>query len=223
MVESDSVLHGTERQPWEGAVPRPRGYERAKVLDAAKNAFWADGFEGTSMLELERRTGLNRSSLYLAFGAKRNLFDAALDEYEESFIDPLIGSMEGPSAGLAEIAGFFSRLRAYFLEDPSVSQWGCLMVNTIAELSRRDQDASDRATGYRDRLRRAFTHALEGASPNGDGAHAEIPRRAGLLVATTFGVWLSARIDPLDAADQCDAIVAEVLSWASPSSRSEPR
>jgi AcrR family transcriptional regulator len=196
-------------------VPRPREYERANVVEAAKNSFWARGYEGASIVDLEESTGLNRSSLYLAFGAKRGLFDAALDDYEGSFIASRVGAMEGASPGLAEIVGFFSGIRAYLLEDPELSQRGCLMVNTIAELAGRDPDATHRGIVFRDQLRRAFTHALEGASADRDGAQATIRQRAWMLTAATFGVWLTARIDPLDAADLCDAITAEISSWGS--------
>jgi AcrR family transcriptional regulator len=196
-------------------VPRPREYERANVIEAAKNSFWALGYEGASIADLESSTGLNRSSLYLAFGAKRGLFDAALDDYEETFIGLRVAAMEGASPGLPEIVGFFSGIKAYLLEDPELSRRGCLMVNTIAELAGREQDATDRGIAFRDRLRRAFTHALEGASADGDGAQDAIRRRASMLTAATLGVWLSARIDPVDAVDLCDAITAEVDSWGS--------
>ena len=42
---------------------------------------------------------------------------------------------------------------------------------------------------------------------------AAIGRRSPLLAAATLGVWLSARIDPVDAAGLCDEIAAEVESW----------
>ena len=187
-------------------MPRPRTYERRDVVEAAKKAFWEGGYAGTAIADLERSTGLNRSSLYLAFGSKRELFELALDRYTEDFIDPLIEGMEKASAGLDEIAEFFSRLKAEFRE---ISRRGCLMVNTIAEVG----DRSPKAVAYRDRLRRAFTHALRGASRRGETEVAAVRRRVSMLLAATLGVWLSARIDPRDAGRLCDEIVAEVESW----------
>jgi TetR/AcrR family transcriptional repressor of nem operon len=198
-------------------VARPRSFEQADVVEAAKRTFWDEGYERTTVDDLERSTGLNRSSMYLAFGAKRDLFDMALDTYMISFIGPRLAPMETPSAGLAEVAGFFSGLRAFFLEGPE-SQRGCLMVNTIGELAGHDGDATDRGVGYRDHLRHAFTHALGGPS-RGDRRNAAVERRAQILAAATFGIWLSARIDPIDAADLCEAIVSEIGSWRSPRGR----
>lgn len=198
-------------------MPRPRSFVQADVVEAAKRTFWDEGFERTTVEDLERSTGLNRSSMYLAFGAKRDLFNMALDTYMVSFIGPRLAPMEAPSAGVAEIAGFFSGLREFFLEGPE-SQRGCLLVNTIGELAGHDQNVTDRGVDYRDRLRQAFTHALGGPA-RGPRGNATIRRRAQILAAATFGVWLSARIDPMDAADLCEATASEIESWRSPRSR----
>jgi TetR/AcrR family transcriptional repressor of nem operon len=198
-------------------MARPRSFVQTDVVEAAKRTFWDEGYERTTVDDLERSTGLNRSSMYLAFGAKRDLFDMALDSYMASFIGPRLAPMETPSAGLAEIAGFFSGLREFFLEGPE-SRRGCLLVNTIGELAGHDQDVTSRAEDYRDHLRQAFTHAL-GRPARGARRSAVIDRRAQLLAAATFGTWLSARIDPTDAADLCEAIVSEIGSWRSPRSR----
>jgi hypothetical protein len=89
------------------------------------------------------------------------------------------------------------------------------MVNTIGELAGHDQEVTDRAAEYRNHLRRAFTHALEGAA-RGCGTDASVRGRAQILAAATFGVWLSARIDPIDAAALCQAIASEIGSWGGP-------
>jgi hypothetical protein len=43
---------------------RPKGYDRETILVAARDLFWEQGYERTSIADLEERTGLNRSSLY---------------------------------------------------------------------------------------------------------------------------------------------------------------
>src|SRR5437016_1101317 len=118
------------------AVARPRTYETHAVLVAAKEAFWSGGYQPTSIEDLEGVTGLGRSSLYVAFGTKQALFDAALAEYEESFLTPLLATVEATDAGLREAAGFFTALAVVF-GDPG-SRRGCLAVNSIAELAGRE-------------------------------------------------------------------------------------
>ncbi|GAA2018388.1 helix-turn-helix transcriptional regulator [Nakamurella flavida] len=57
---------------------RTRSFDEAEVLGRAAKSFLATGFEGTSLDDLVRSTGLHRGSLYQAFGSKRGLFVAAL-------------------------------------------------------------------------------------------------------------------------------------------------
>lgn len=46
-------------------------------------AFWKHGYEGTTLPELEAAMGINRPSMYAAFGNKESLFRKALDRYVE--------------------------------------------------------------------------------------------------------------------------------------------
>jgi AcrR family transcriptional regulator len=77
------VLTGmkTAREPAERG--RPRAFDRAKALRRAMEVFWAQGYEGTSLADLTKAMGINRPSLYAAFGCKEALFREAVELYEE--------------------------------------------------------------------------------------------------------------------------------------------
>src|SRR5258705_11009407 len=62
---------------------RPRAYDPDDALVQATESFWHAGFAGTSLDALSAATGMNRPSLYGAFGDKRELYLAALDRYVE--------------------------------------------------------------------------------------------------------------------------------------------
>jgi TetR/AcrR family transcriptional repressor of nem operon len=202
-------------------MPRPRGYARATVLSTAKDVFWENGYEGTVLSELEQRTGLNRSSLYLEFGSKQELFSAVLDLYYDEIVDPLLTALERDPQPAA-IDDFFAGIKGIILDEQAGRRRGCLLVNTIAELSPQDPAAARRSREFRDRLHGAFIRALERAASTGQIDVGSIRRRAGLLLASTLGIWVDARVDLADAAARCDEIAAEVRSWSSVEGREQP-
>lgn len=62
---------------------RPRAFDIDEVLDRALQVFWRKGYEGASLADLTRAMGINRPSLYAAFGDKQSLFRKVLDRYAE--------------------------------------------------------------------------------------------------------------------------------------------
>jgi AcrR family transcriptional regulator len=70
---------------------RPRAFDIDKALDRALKVFWRKGYEGASLPDLTRAMGINRPSLYAAFGNKESLFRKAIDRY-----------VEGPASHVSE-------------------------------------------------------------------------------------------------------------------------
>ena len=62
---------------------RPKNFRREEVLEKAMPVFWKHGFSDTSVQELERATGVNKSGLYSEFRDKEDLFVACLRHYLE--------------------------------------------------------------------------------------------------------------------------------------------
>ncbi|MFT8638739.1 TetR/AcrR family transcriptional regulator [Bifidobacterium sp.] len=63
---------------------RSRGFDDGKVLGCVRTVFLERGFEGASIDDLVKATGLLRGSLYGAFGSKRGMFVAALRDATSS-------------------------------------------------------------------------------------------------------------------------------------------
>ena len=70
---------------------RPREFDVEKALDRALKVFWRKGYEGATLADLTRAMGINRPSLYAAFGNKEALFRRVIDRY-----------VEGPAAFFSE-------------------------------------------------------------------------------------------------------------------------
>src|SRR5216683_112118 len=60
---------------------RTRQFDVDEARDRALEVFLARGYEGATLPELTRAMGINRPSLYAAFGDKEGLFRKALDRY----------------------------------------------------------------------------------------------------------------------------------------------
>jgi AcrR family transcriptional regulator len=141
---------------------RPREFDADEVLDRALEVFWRKGYEGASLSELTEAMGINRPSLYAAFGNKEELFRKALDRYADG---PAAYTREALNAPTAR--GVLERLlhgAAEALTHPDYPP-GCLGVHGAlscgeAAESIRDELSARRA-GYevllRQRLERART------------------------------------------------------------------
>jgi AcrR family transcriptional regulator len=104
---------------------RPRSFDKAKALDRAMHVFWKVGYEAASMSDLTRAMGINRPSLYAAFGDKEALFFKVMDRYGElSFASIGFGS-DAPTAR-AYVEGVL-RGAADWHTAPDTPP-GCLMV-----------------------------------------------------------------------------------------------
>src|SRR6201987_1400234 len=66
------------------SMGRPKSFSREEVLEKAMPVFWKHGFSDTSLQDLERATGVNKSGLYTEFRDKEDLFVACLRFYLES-------------------------------------------------------------------------------------------------------------------------------------------
>jgi AcrR family transcriptional regulator len=105
---------------------RPREFDRDEALERALEVFWRHGYEGTSLGELTAAMGVNRPSLYAAFGNKEALFRKALDRYADAHLGFIRTALEEPTARTAIEA----LLRGYAasVTDPRTPP-GCLTVN----------------------------------------------------------------------------------------------
>jgi AcrR family transcriptional regulator len=104
---------------------RPREFDCEKALDRALKVFWRKGYEGASLPELTRAMGINRPSLYAAFGNKEALFRKVIDRYVEGPAGYVRRALEEPTAravGERLLAGSVE-----LLTDPRNPR-GCLMV-----------------------------------------------------------------------------------------------
>jgi AcrR family transcriptional regulator len=107
---------------------RPKNFSREEVLKKAMPVFWKHGFADTSLQELERATGVNKSGLYTEFRNKEDLFVACLRHYIES----------QEKRGLLTKEPLGWRNVETFLKNGPINkgeQQGCFSINSMRELA----------------------------------------------------------------------------------------
>ena len=139
---------------------RPRSFDADTALDRALEVFWRHGYEGTSLTDLTAAMGINKPSLYAAFGNKERLFRKALDRYTEGPAAYVREALGEPTA--RAVVERLLRGAVDLLTDPHGPP-GCLMVQGALACGEaadpvRQELASRRAAGeaaIRQRFKRA--------------------------------------------------------------------
>ncbi|WP_448554070.1 TetR/AcrR family transcriptional regulator [Thalassotalea montiporae] len=112
---------------------RKREFDEQVALQAAMEVFWQKGYSGTSLSDLTSRMGINKPSLYSAFGNKESLFIKATQLYINSKMKPHLEILNNPSLSL------FDRLKQYLMSIINQqccvnSPKGCYLVQCQSEI-----------------------------------------------------------------------------------------
>jgi len=141
---------------------RPRGFDADRALDRALAIFWRDGYEGASLPALTKAMGINRPSLYAAFGNKEALFRKAIERYDAGPAGYTYKALKRPTA--REVVEALLDGIVALLTKPQ-NPGGCLMVQGALACGKnakrvRQSLASRRAAGVV-AIRRRFQRAID--------------------------------------------------------------
>lgn len=175
-------------------MARPREFDADSVLENATRVFWSKGFEHTSLDDLCAATGLNRSSLYGAFGAKRELYLSALARYEDGSAARIAAALHGRPIRKG-VKSFLDALIDSIVAGPG--RRGCFIGNCAAEMARLDRGAAARVRRSLARIESAFRAGLDEARARGELAEsADTGALARFLTAAIQGFRLVGKANP---------------------------
>ena len=168
---------------------RPREFDKADVLAKIMSLFWERGYEGTGLSDIMTVTGLQKGSLYKAFGSKHEMYVQALAHYEVKMVDAAANSLKSGGNPIKRISTF--------LNAPIYAAWnqndqrGCFLCNASADRAALDPEAQALVTRGYAKLESALKAAV--AEARADWPAATIDQFAQLLLSVYSGLRVMAR------------------------------
>ncbi len=104
---------------------RLKAFNREDVLDSAIQLFWKKGYADTSLSDLEKATGVNKSGLYSEFKDKDDIYLESLRRYHDN--NPLYALLKAEPLGWHNIENYFKE------KLHCKGQKGCFMAYTARE------------------------------------------------------------------------------------------
>jgi len=151
---------------------RPRSYDPDAALDQARDAFWRAGYSATSLDDLARATGLNRPSLYGAFGDKRELYLKALRRSREEMVAAMTAVLSADGPLETSLARLYDGAAAIYTRGEE-AQRGCFLIGTGVTESVEDAAVREEMAGALADIDAAFEVRLDRAI-----AESELPKDA---------------------------------------------
>ncbi|MFK7965230.1 MAG: TetR/AcrR family transcriptional regulator [Burkholderiaceae bacterium] len=157
------------------------------------HVFWAQGYEATSMQDLERATRLKPGSLYNAFGSKRKLFSQVLEFYREQVVAERVNVILNRGKPLNGIARFFN---STFEQVPPDQLLGCLLTNTATEEVAENELIQATVAGGIEQIQVALERRLREAKAAGSISQTSSPAKLALhLTACYQGLCVMGRLN----------------------------
>lgn len=143
---------------------RPRSFDPDEALDKARAVFWNLGYAATSLDDIAAATGLNRPSLYAAFGDKHALYLAALRRSAREAAGALTQALAA-KAPLRDVLATIFDVTVSIYRRGEAGQRGCFLVGTAVTQAVDDPDARAMLAGYVAETDRLFQARFEADRP----------------------------------------------------------
>lgn len=153
-------------------MSRAKEFDEAEVLDQALELFRARGFKHTSFSDLVAELGVSRQSLYDTYGDKQTLYHSALKRYLASGLDGIRRKLDDDAPIRELLSKLFEGMIAGQCANGSP---GCLMVNSMVELSPHDADIRALAQTHAREIEGLFASRLSAAQRHGEIAKSKDP------------------------------------------------
>jgi TetR/AcrR family transcriptional regulator, transcriptional repressor for nem operon len=165
---------------------RPRAFDTQQALARARDVFWSRGYGATSIQDLVDELGLQRGSIYAAFGDKRGLYLEAVALYARENrerlemmlrADPMLPALRRMLVEPSALTG---------ASEEGQGRRGCLVGNTVAELVPGDDAAQALTAAAYDGVIEVLTAALTRGQATGEITTTATPEAQAQLLLLLF-------------------------------------
>jgi TetR/AcrR family transcriptional regulator, transcriptional repressor for nem operon len=119
-------------------MPRNKEFDYDEKLKEARDLFWKKGYNATSMNDLVDTLKINRSSLYLSYGNKHDLFLKSLSNYIEEKDKQYRQAAEKSDGPLEAVRNII-----YSVFKSAIHETDCLFTNSVFELASTDKEVGE--------------------------------------------------------------------------------
>lgn len=173
---------------------RPRAYDPTTALQQALGVFWNTGYSGASLDSIATAAGMNRPSLYAAFGDKHALYIKALEQYWETAAASMHDALADLNRPLAEALMLFyeGQLSIYFSGEGQPR--GCFAIGTATTEAVEDAEIREALSGLISKLDIDLEIRLRAAVESGELQDDVDPvALAALAAAMLYSIAIRAR------------------------------
>lgn len=143
---------------------RPTIFDNEKLLMQAQQVFWTKGYTATSLNDLLDAMGIGSGSFYNSFkGGKKEVFSKAIQQRRKAF-DDFKAELNQSEEPVRLIKDFFLSIAS---DSKDNHLKGCIIANTVAEMTFVDQDLEDEAVEILKEVEQMFTDTLHKAQQAG--------------------------------------------------------
>lgn len=146
---------------------RPRAYDPEVALAKVTETFWDQGYAGASLDDLSAAAGMNRPSLYGAFGDKQALFKTALDGYMDESRGAMIQAFRAGGTTREALARVYRAALGRYLSG-DVGGRGCFLLTAGLGQAVMDQEVRQTVADGLHELDQGFIRLLERGQKYGD-------------------------------------------------------
>jgi AcrR family transcriptional regulator len=164
---------------------RPKAYDAVEALHRIRDVFWIKGYAATSLDDLAEAAGMNRPSLYAAFGDKEAMYLAALKMQGEGLVNAIAGAVALEMKLKPFLSLFFDRCIESYMAGAQ-GQRGCFLVGTALTESLVRENVGETVREIFGRCEDMLEQRLKRAKKDGELPKTADARALAMLMSATM-------------------------------------